>query len=381
MGENEPRHWLRLTYACNNRCGFCLDSGHPSPGPVPKARLLSELRRARRAGISRLVLSGGEPTTHPDFIAVVRAAAKLGFTHVQVITNGRRFCAPKFLDGCLEAGLGEATFSMHGHTAALHDGLTGVPGSFVQALAGLLNALKRRELIVSVDVVLNRRNAGVLPDLLRFYIRLGVREFDLLQLIPFGRSWENWDELSYDPAGRSDALRRAFELCREEGVRVWTNRLAPRYLEGFEHLIQSPGKIHDEVRGRKAIFDGWVRKGRAPDCRGARCAHCFLRGFCDDLLLLQDEGELRSHPVPDCLKGRLERTAVSFTRKEAGKDIQAWTRFYIEQRYNVKGKGCARCAADARCAGAPVDFVREHGFKALRPLSKSRSRPKRNPRG
>ena len=91
----EKRHWMRLTYACNNRCLFCLDGDQNQRGePRPFTELSKELRRAYRGGMRRVVLSGGEPTLHPRFIDVVREATRVGFTHAQVITNGRRFCYP-----------------------------------------------------------------------------------------------------------------------------------------------------------------------------------------------------------------------------------------------------------------------------------------------
>ncbi|MBI5210517.1 MAG: radical SAM protein [Elusimicrobia bacterium] len=381
------RLWLRLSYACNNRCLFCLDGDQNDPGRfVPFQELVRSLAAGRRSGMRRVVLSGGEPTLHPRFVDVVRRAAKLGYTHPQVITNGRRFCYPRFLRACVGAGLAEATFSMHGHTAALHDRLVGVPGAFVQSVAGLVAALATPGLIVSVDVVLNRLNAGVIDDLIRFYVRLGVREFDLLQLVPFGRGWDHWATLAYDP-GACAALKRALALSRgPSGVRLWTNRLAAVHLEGFEDLIQPPEKILDEVRGRQGMFRDFLERGVGLPCQDERCRHCFLSAFCADLCELREKGRVAAHPPPACLRhargarpapsgGRRTTRAsgdggpeppASFAWEGADTDIAAWARFFIGHRYVVKGSSCAACPKSARCAGAPIDLVRKEGFKILR---------------
>lgn len=379
---------MRLTFACNNRCLFCLDGEQGrGQGHVPFAELARDLRRARSAGMRRVVLSGGEPTLHPRFVDVVREAFGMGYTHAQVITNGRRFCYPRFLDECVRAGLREATFSMHGHNARLHDRLVGAPGAFIQSLAGLRGALRRPELIVSVDVVLNRLNIERLEEALRFYIRLGVREFDLLQIVPFGRAWENWDSLSYDPESHEGALRRALSLSRTmPGVRLWTNRLAAGRLEGFEDLIQPPEKLHDEVRGRAAMFRALIADGTPPPCRGERCPHCFLEGFCRDLLALREQGSMDSLPKPRCLMGKGtaapthsrkgpgtatlpgRRRRVRFPWRGAKTGIAAWTDFYIGQRYFVKGRACSACAQDGTCAGAHIGTIRKRGFSALKPV-------------
>jgi len=375
--EPQPRLWTRLTYACNNRCLFCLDGDQNDKGkPVPFAAVVKELAKGRARGLRRVVLSGGEPTLHPRFVDVVREARRRGFTHVQVITNGRRFCYPRFLKDCAAAGLSEITFSMHGHTPELYERLVGVPGSFPQALSGLSAALRVPGLIVSVDVVLNRLNVDRLEELLRFYVRLGVREFDLLHLVPFGRAWDRWDELYFDPSRKAEALRRGFALSRE-GVRLWTNRLPAAHLEGYEDLIQPPEKIKDEVRGRGAMFAALLSRGAKPDCRGPRCVFCFLRSFCEDLLLLRREGRLEAKPMPRCLGMAGKATTETFKWEGKTKDIQKFTGFYIRQRYTAKGRVCRNCGCRGRCEGAPIRLIKERGFRILLPYKKRTLRESR----
>ncbi len=50
--------------------------------------------------------------------------------------------------GSLEAGLGEVTFSLHGHTAELHDRLTAVPGAFRKLMKGMMRAIRDNRIIV-----------------------------------------------------------------------------------------------------------------------------------------------------------------------------------------------------------------------------------------
>ena len=58
---------------------------------------------------------------------------------VQTVTNGRMFQYPAFLGTAADNGLDEITFSLHGHTAKLHEGLTRTPGSFDQTVGGIDN--------------------------------------------------------------------------------------------------------------------------------------------------------------------------------------------------------------------------------------------------
>jgi hypothetical protein len=66
------------------------------------------------------------------------------------------------------------------------------------------------------------------------------------------------------------------------------NRFPPQHLEGYEHLIQDPYKLNDEVRGRQEEYQRLLDKGIWLDCRQPdRCKYCYLQRLCDTL-----EGEL-----------------------------------------------------------------------------------------
>jgi len=281
------RHWVRPTRACNNRCLFCLDSDSlagSGPLAVPDAEIEAEIRRGRALGADRLILSGGEASIHPRFVDFVRLGREVGYTWIQTISNGRMYAYGKFVRAAVQAGLNEATLSIHGHDAELHDGLTGIPGSFDQALAGLTNLLRVPGFVVSVDVVLNRRNVPHLAEILSFFIARGVHEFDLLHLVPFGRAWsEHRRELAYDPREMREHLQRAFALRRQHDLVIWTNRLPAPHLEDEEDLIQDPHKLHDEVRGRTGMFEALVTEGTPFCCHDERCGQCPLDGLCSAL--------------------------------------------------------------------------------------------------
>lgn len=280
---HEPRNWVRLTYACNDHCRFCLDADNLDGSHRPRDEVAAEILNGRRHGATRLILSGGEPTIHPDYLDLIRLGARAGYRHIQTISNGRMFAYPEFLRRAVAAGLGEITFSLHGPDARIHDALVGTRGAFDQAVAGLRGALASGRLVVSVDVVVNRANVAHLTTMIERFHGWGVREMDLLQIVPFGRAYRS-GKLYYDPEQAAPQLAAAFETAHRLGVELWCNRFPPEQLEGYEHLIQDPEKLYDEVRGRRAELTAWVERGAVLDCREpARCARCFLAGFCASL--------------------------------------------------------------------------------------------------
>jgi len=282
---HEKRNWVRLSYDCNNHCTFCLDS-HAHDGTMRGTMDIKvQIIEGRKRGADRLILSGGEPTMHPNFLDFVKLGKRAGYPKVQTVTNGRMFKYPDFLDAARNNGLDEITFSLHGHNAKLHDALVGTPGAFEDETAGLKAALASGAFIINIDIVINKQNVKHLPEMLDTFIGWGVKEFDLLHIIPFGNAWSDArDHLFYDLDGNLEYLQKAFAYARRPDIHIWLNRFPPPYAEGFEDLIQDPYKLNDEVRGRREEFDKYLSLGQKLHCREPeRCKRCYLQSLCDTL--------------------------------------------------------------------------------------------------
>ncbi|MBM4386748.1 MAG: radical SAM protein [Deltaproteobacteria bacterium] len=432
----EKRLWVRLTRSCNNRCAFCLDSPAHNGTYIDRELVQSKIEGGFRDGAQRLILSGGEPTIHPDYLNFISFGKSLGYNWIQTITNGRMFSYSSFTRTAVENGLNEVTVSMHGHRSELHDKLVGIKGAFEQAVKGIDNLFATKRAVVNVDVVINRENVIHLPDILEFFIKKGVREFDLLQIVPFGRGYdENREMLFYDPGEYLEYLRKAFDLRKRDGLYFWTNRFPVEYLEGYEDLIQDPHKIYDEVLGEREVFRKLFSSGEMPECLGERCNYCFIRSFCrfalefhktlstgdsgraglDDcepvkepslegLESFRRNGEIHFRvkafetlpeyagaPSPDKLReisgafgGRWvnappcliggnfvyeHRVSPEYAvSDENGVNLRELVRYFITERYFVRGMKCPSCRFFDKCEGLHINYVRKFGFSAMRPI-------------
>ena len=282
---HEKRNWVRLTFACNDHCIFCLDSNTHNGEMRDREEVRQQILDGRRNGATRLILSGGEPTIHPNYVDFIRLGRQAGYSKIQTVTNGRLFSYKDFLLRCLDSGLSEITFSVHGPNSKVHDALVGTKGAFEEEMAGLRGALADGRPIVNIDVVVNRGNVRQLPEMLRLFTEMGVHEFDLLQVVPFGRAFdEGRDTLFYDLVEMRPYLQEALAYSKRPDVHLWMNRFPPQHLEGYEHLIQDPYKLNDEVRGRKEEYARLLDDGVWLDCRDpARCRYCYLEKLCDTL--------------------------------------------------------------------------------------------------
>lgn len=362
------KQWVRLTRVCNNRCCFCLDQEAQDGSCVEFCKIKNILFQGKQRGAQKAVLSGGEPSLHPDFFKIIKLARDSGYNKIQVITNGRMFAYKGFLKKAVDEGINEITFSIHGHTRQLHDKQTGVKGSFEQSLRGLVNVLEIKKLIVNVDIVVNKINIRHLRQILIFFISLGVREFDILQVMPFGRAWSNWEKLFYDIKKELKNLKAAFELRKNLPVYLWANRFPPAYLEGMEDLIQHPVKLAQEAKACRQMFERYLQKGILMDCWGKRCDYCHLKNFCKDLVAFKIDGLISSYPVSFCLanKDYCKSGKRNFKFKK-DIDISEFINFYLKERFFIKSLRCEACKFNQKCQGIHIDAVRQKGFSLFLP--------------
>jgi molybdenum cofactor biosynthesis enzyme MoaA len=283
LAANVRKHWVRLVTACNSRCVFCLDTDTPRNVYLSEEDVCREIKRGRdELGADKVILSGGEGSIHPKFVDFVRYARDLGYERIQTVTNGVMFAKREFYAAAVEAGLGEITFSLHGHTPELHDRLTGTPGAFHKLMKGMVRAIREGRVIVNIDVCINKQNVSYIDRIVDLCLSVGVREFDLLHVIPQGAAFQNRDELFYDPVEHLPRLQKVFRLNRHPNVTVWTNRFPVEFLEGLEDLIQDPHKMLDEVNGRRFQVRRYLDEGVPLECRQKeRCQHCFIEPFCN----------------------------------------------------------------------------------------------------
>jgi len=69
-----------------------------------------------------VILSGGEPTVHPDLLPLAECVAHHGL-QLGLVTNGRRLADASLVDDLLRHNLTFVYVSLHGARASLHDAM------------------------------------------------------------------------------------------------------------------------------------------------------------------------------------------------------------------------------------------------------------------
>jgi wyosine [tRNA(Phe)-imidazoG37] synthetase (radical SAM superfamily) len=201
---------------CNNRCVFCAQRGHD--GDVSEAPIVE-------AG-DEVVFAGGEPTLLDDLLERIDAARAAGARAVTLQTNGRRLAYATYVDELDAAGVTALDVSLHGPTPEVHDYHTGVPGSFLQTVKGIRNAVSR-DVPTGVTTVVTRSNFRHLPAIAELLKRLGVLAWHLTAATAYGAAASDPTAVTPRLGMIARSLERALTRSALLGIEVVTTGLPP----------------------------------------------------------------------------------------------------------------------------------------------------------
>jgi MoaA/NifB/PqqE/SkfB family radical SAM enzyme len=174
-GELTKRSRLFTGYGCNIRCKFCFykDKKHTDIKPL----IYQQLEQGRRYGIRDWDISGGEPSILPYWFDLLKDMKD--FRNIACITNGYKFADPEFIEKSRIYGLNELLFSLHGSNKTIHDGMTGVKGSFDRMHRAMINA-RYLGYTIRINVVVTKDNYKDLSNIVEKVLPLRPIAFNFL---------------------------------------------------------------------------------------------------------------------------------------------------------------------------------------------------------
>jgi MoaA/NifB/PqqE/SkfB family radical SAM enzyme len=164
-----PRGLIRINGHCNMSCAFCfVDRTVPD---VALDELQQEVRKMAGDGTRHLVLSGGEPTLHPQLAELIAFARELGaFDVIEMQTNGVKCADLSYAETLVAAGLSKVTVSLHSIDPEHSDRITRLPNAFPKTMQALHN-FRRLGVLTQLAHVLTKANYQELPDTVRYLRR------------------------------------------------------------------------------------------------------------------------------------------------------------------------------------------------------------------
>ena len=123
---NEFASWLTINRACNLNCEWCYANPERFKGEANMSleTVQKSINLFKGLPLKRVILIGGEPTIHQEFLTIVKIIKTAGLVPV-VITNGVKFRDKFFLSESLRAGISGITVSLKGSSDEQYAKLTG----------------------------------------------------------------------------------------------------------------------------------------------------------------------------------------------------------------------------------------------------------------
>lgn len=164
---------LELTYACNLNCSFCYNDLGLEGKPLSVEQYRELLDDLAAQNVLYVILSGGEPLSHPDFFSIGAYAKSLGFV-TRIKTNGHAVGEKMAHRIKTEIDPYRLEVSLHGASAEVHDRQTRVNGSFDRLMENF-EAMRAAGLRVQVNTALTKWNEHQIADIFAIVDRLGFR--------------------------------------------------------------------------------------------------------------------------------------------------------------------------------------------------------------
>jgi GTP 3',8-cyclase len=179
---------ISLTDRCNFRCFYCHNEGQGSRVAPPSAPHETEMtadhvlrigEAARRVGVQKVKLTGGEPLVRPDVESIVEGLHAQGHD-VSMTTNGALLGARAA--SLAEAGLSRVNVSIDSLDPAQFEQIRG--GRLSTVLAGVRSALEHGLRPVKLNVVVYRDTKDNIQPLMEYVGRTDGLELQLIQFMP-----------------------------------------------------------------------------------------------------------------------------------------------------------------------------------------------------
>jgi AdoMet-dependent heme synthase len=252
-------YW-EMTQACGLACKHCRAAAMPSANPLEltTAESRSFLEQLVDFGdpLPHLILTGGDPLRRKDVYRLIDYARGLG-VEVSITPSATPELTTEAITKLKEHGIQALGLSLDGSSAAKHDTIRAVPGTFDRTLEAAWHA-GRLGLPIQVNTLVSEETAGDLPaiyELLR--TSFPVMRWSLFFLISVGRG-RALNEVSPEEGER--IMNWVLDLVPQAPFAVKTTE-APSYRRIAISRMHAAGMAASEIK-RTSVYRGFqIRDG------------------------------------------------------------------------------------------------------------------------
>jgi MoaA/NifB/PqqE/SkfB family radical SAM enzyme len=281
---------VKINSKCNLNCCFCADDLIARSQPdFDYEALITGLEHNRKAH-DDLIISGGEPTIYPKLLNYIRHAKQVcKYKRISLTTNAALLYSKENAIKLIENGVDSFLVSFSHGEGALFDAIVKKEGTFLRVVKGIRN-VKELGKEVRINAVVHKLNYKKLPQIVRFFISLGVDAIQLSYINPVGTSVvgaKSFLAIPYNEA--MPFIEQSFDAAHELNF-------TDLYIENIP--ICAAPKLIAKISDLKKPEENKEYYNRAK-YKPSACSRCSFVDICDGpwKAHLEHFGESELHPI------------------------------------------------------------------------------------
>ncbi|MFO0546998.1 MAG: TIGR04053 family radical SAM/SPASM domain-containing protein [Polyangiaceae bacterium] len=337
--ENAPqRVYWEITRACDLACRHCRAEATPNadPGELSPNEGRALLHAITQFGkpYPHVVLTGGDPLKRADFFELIDLASRLGLG-VSVAPSATPLLTEEAVMAFAAHGVDAMSLSIDGSTAARHDAIRRVDGTFERTLAAA-GAARSVELPFQINTLVCEETVDDLPAIHDLVCAVGASRWSLFFLVTVGRG----EVLSPISSARSEqVLAWATELMRSRrghfapGSPVVTTTEAPQ----VRRVAIEQQRAHGAGHGGRPTSGDKPAEPAVPHGAGIRDGN--------GILFISSKGDI-------CPSGFLEKPCGNVRHDDLVTTYREAPLFVALRDVDGFGGRCGRCEFGHVCGGS-----------------------------
>ncbi len=214
---------IEVTNRCNMACPICYSDANHSATDVPLDDIRSYLQRLLKVTETPIPIqiSGGEPSLRDDLPEIIALAKRIGYRHIELITNGIRIGKDSsFLNELKRQGLTAVYLQFDGLKSETTRKIRG--RDMTETRQRAVAAIRKVGLCCTLAVVVTKGvNEGEIGDVVRF----GVDNIDVVRAINFQSAARFTGRFDLDDHYQGYGIQELLSLIESEtGVAAGTFR-------------------------------------------------------------------------------------------------------------------------------------------------------------
>lgn len=276
---------VKLTYKCNNHCPLCCqdDKIKNDSSTIAQEAIFEYINCMPLNQIknTKIVLTGGEPTLHPNILEIIQKLKNKGFAAIQLQSNITLKSLSISANDLVQAGVTSFGISLHGCTAEMHERFTNTKGSF-SCTVDNLSKLSKVGIPVALNCVISKHNISSLSDIVRF-----VAEHHLANNIQFafihitGRA-DHHHELIPTISSATKEVQNAVEVGKQLGIQIKSEAIPFCLMRGFERHVAELEKLSEiTILDKMGVMNFSEHRGENLKAKCKACEQCLFFSMCE----------------------------------------------------------------------------------------------------